>query len=37
MCSKVLRGGFENNNSNEMMARGVVGTTDLTCTVKVLM
>ncbi len=36
MCSKVLRGGFENNNSNEMMARGVVGTTDITRTIKVI-
>ncbi len=35
MCSRVWDGGFENNNSNEMMARGVVGTTDITRTIKV--
>ncbi len=36
MCSRVWKGGFENNNSKEMMARGVVGTTDITRTVKVI-
>ncbi len=36
MCFKVWEGGFENNNSNEMVARGVVATTDITCIVRVV-
>jgi hypothetical protein len=29
VCFKVWEGGFENNNSNEMVARGAVFTTDI--------
>jgi hypothetical protein len=34
VCFKVWEGGFENNNSNEMVARGVVATTNIARTVR---
>jgi hypothetical protein len=36
MRSRVWEGGFENNNSNEMVARRVVATTNITCTVRAI-
>jgi hypothetical protein len=34
VCFKVWEGGFENNNSNEMVAKGVVATTTIACIVR---
>ncbi len=36
MCFRVWEGGFESCNSNEMVARGVVATVDITRTVRVV-
>jgi hypothetical protein len=36
MCFRVWEGGFESNNSNEMVARRVVATTYITCTVRAI-
>jgi hypothetical protein len=34
VCFRVWEGGFESNNSNEMMARGAIATTNITHTVR---
>jgi hypothetical protein len=34
MCFRVWEGGFESNNNNEMVARRVVATTNIACTVR---
>ncbi len=34
MCFRVWEGGFESNNNNEMVARGVLATIDITCKVR---
>jgi hypothetical protein len=36
MCFNIWEGGFENNNGNEMLTRGVVATTNKACTIKVI-
>jgi hypothetical protein len=36
VCFRVWKEGFENNNNNEMMTRGVVGTTNIACIVRVI-
>jgi hypothetical protein len=36
MCLKVWKGGFESNNSNKMVARGAVVTTNITHAVRVV-
>jgi hypothetical protein len=36
VCFRVWKEGFENNNSNEMMARGVIGTTNITRLVTII-
>jgi hypothetical protein len=33
VCFRVWEGGFESNNNNEMVARGVLATIDITCKV----
>ncbi len=36
MCFRVREGGFESNNSNEMVVRGVVATTNITHIVRAI-
>jgi len=36
VCFGVWEGGFESSNSNEMVARGVVATADIICTIRVV-
>ncbi len=36
MCFRVWKRGFESNNNNEMVAKGVVATTDIACTIKAI-
>ncbi len=36
MCLKVRKGGFESNNSNEMVARGAIATRDIAHTVRIV-
>jgi hypothetical protein len=36
VCFRVWEGGFESSNSNEMVARRVVATTNIACIVKVV-
>ncbi len=36
VCFRVWEGGFESNNSNEMVVRGILATTDITCKVRAI-
>ncbi len=36
MCFRIWEGGFENNNGNEMLARGAIARTYKACTIKVV-